>query len=116
MEEEYYYRIMDYENGNIKTLFHALNGSRTVPMFQWLQAKVAEVSDGKNGTKYTSGWHVYDNHNECMKYLRIFKNIKKKVIVRCKVKGTLRWKVHSKSNVQLAEYIYITGLTGKGLI
>lgn len=106
-----YYKIMDYEKGNLRTLFHGLDGSKTVPMYKWLHAKVAEVSDGTNGTKYISGWHIFDSYDECKEYLKYFTNIKNKVIARCKAKKL--WdKEHSRSNVQLAEWIYITGISG----
>lgn len=110
----YYYKIMDYEQGQLKTLFHGLNGSRTVPMFKWLQADVKEVFDGSTGTRYMSGWHVFDSHDECKEYLKLFTKVKNKVIARCKVKGKMWPKSHSRSNVQLAEWLYIVGVAKGG--
>jgi len=107
----YYYKIMDYEDGKLKTLFHGLRGSRTVPMLKWLQADIKKVFDGSNGTRYMSGWHVFDNHDECQEYLKLFTHTKNKVIARCKVKGDIWPKSHSRSNVQLVEWIYIVGIS-----
>ena len=108
---DYYYKIMDYEGGNFRTLFHGLNGSKTVPMYEWLQARVAIVSDGTNGTKYKSGWHVFTSFDECQKYLKKFQNLKNKVIAKCNARNL--WpKEHSRSNVLLAEWINIVGVSG----
>jgi len=111
MSDEYYYKIMDYENGKLKTLFHGLNGSKTIPMLEWLEAKVAVVHDGSNGTKYMSGWHVFEKYNECQEYLKYFKNLKPKVIAKCKAQY-LWSKHHSKANVLLAKWLYVVSITG----
>jgi hypothetical protein len=111
MELEYYYKIMDYEEGKLKTLFHGLNGSRTIPMFEWLKARVEVVSDGSGGTKYMSGWHVFEKYDECLKYLKYFKNLKPKVIAKCKAQKL--WpKKHSKADVLLAEWLYVVNISG----
>lgn len=108
---DYYYKIMDYEKGKLKTLFHGLNGSKTIPMYEWLKAKVAVVHDGTNGTSYMSGWHVFETYNECQEYLKYFKNLKFKVIAKCKAQDL--WdKKHSKGNVILARWLYVMGISG----
>ena len=112
IKEATFYKIMDYEQGCCRTLYHGLNGSKTVPMFEWLQAKMKIVSDGTRGTKYLSGWHVFTNEDECKQYLKLFTNVENKVIARCKVKGLMWDKEHSRSNVKLVEWIFITGVTG----
>ena len=108
---DYYYKIMDYENGQVKTLFHGHNGSKVVPMFEWLQSTKKEVFDGSNGTRYMSGWHVFPYESECEKYIKNFKNIDNKVIAKCIIKGDKWPKSHSRANVILAEWINIVGVS-----
>lgn len=109
---DYYYKIMDYEKGDLKTLFHGHEGSRTVPMYEWLKAKVKKVYDGSDKRSYVCGWHVFESFDECKHYLTKFKNRKNKVIARCRVKGDIWAKKHSRSNVLLTEWLYICGISG----
>ncbi len=101
-----YYKIVDVVDGEIKTLFHGLNGSRTVPANKWLKADKKLVRDGTSNTWYTSGWHVLKSKEECEEYLTKFKNIQYKQILKCKVRGEIRPKEHSPSNVYLADEVY----------
>jgi len=103
----HYYKIVDYEDGKIKTLFHGLNGSRTLPTNIWLTADQKLVRDGSTGTLYMSGWHVLSTYEECEQYLKKFINIKHKRIIECEVGGELRQKEHSRDNVFLADRIRI---------
>jgi hypothetical protein len=104
-----WYKIVDIENGVIKTLFHGLNGSRTLPTQKWITATKKMVSDGK-GTEYLSGFHVMQNIDEARKYIKRFRNIKNKGIVEVEVKNMWK-KEHSPSNVWLAEEMKITNNT-----
>ena len=54
-----YYKIIDQIDGKYKTLFHGLNGSKTIPTNQWLKAEEKLVSDGSGNKKYLSGWHLF---------------------------------------------------------
>jgi hypothetical protein len=94
------------EQGNLKTLFHGLNGSRTIPLGKWLTATMKPVKDGSSKTTYLSGWHIVPSKEECLEYLKYFKNIENKVVVKCRAK-TIRPKKHSRHNVFLSKYIII---------
>ena len=86
------FKIMDFEKGEVKTLFHGLNGSRTVPRFTWLDANVKEnASDGSGQKTYKAGWHVIETKDECLEYLKRFKNLHSKVIVKVTTEGD-RWR------------------------
>ena len=101
-----WYKIVDCENGVYKTLFHGVDGSRTLEFDKWLKADVKEVSDGSSSTIYMSGWHVLHTYEECKEYLKRFKHVENKRIVKCHISEV--WpKEHSKANVFLAKYIYI---------
>lgn len=103
-----WYKIVDYENDQYKTLFHGVNRSRVLKFNEWLEADIKEVSDGHKGKKYMSGWHILPDYKSCLEYLKKFTYLEKRRIVKCKAKNA--WsKTHSRSNVFLAQYIYIEG-------
>lgn len=101
------YRICERKNGNLLTLFHALNGSRILPLDVWLQAKIKPVRDGskKTAKEYLSGFHILKTEEECRKFMgKRFRAPRELVIVKCEI-GGLRKKEHSPFNVFLAEEI-----------
>jgi hypothetical protein len=105
-----YYKIMNFsENSGVKTLFHANNGSKTIPLKEWVWTSKHElVSDGSCNTKYMSGWHVFETLDEAKKYLfKAFQHLHLKVIVKCYCIGDIRPKYHSRANVWLCQGIYL---------
>ena len=109
----YYYKIVDSYNGEFRTLFHGINGSKILPAGEWLTAEKKEVSDG-GGTKYISGFHVMRTFYDAKKYLNTkFKNKEFKVIILCKTEG-IRKKEHSRDDVYLADKIFIEGAYSNG--
>ena len=103
------FKIMDFENGKLKTLFHGVNGSRTVKQWVPITAKIKDgVSDGSSTATYTSGWHVLETMAQAMVYLHKFKNLDKKVIVKCRAAGHIWKKAHSPAEgLWLAEILEI---------
>jgi len=100
------FKIVDYKDGTIKTLFHGLNGSRVLAPGEWLRAERKYVTDGSNSTKYLSGWHVLRTRKEAEKYMKNFTNIKDKLIIPCRTIN-VRKKEHSRQDVYLADYIWV---------
>ena len=103
---------MDFEKGEVKTLFHGLNGSRTIPRFTWLDANITyAASDGPNSSTYTAGWHVLETKEQAVAYLHKFKNLENKVIVKVTTEGA-RWKKeHSPAQgLWLCERMRIDGI------
>ena len=49
------YKIVELDDGHIKTLFHGLNGSRILPCNVWLKSEQKLVKDGTSKTFYESG-------------------------------------------------------------
>ncbi len=99
------YKIVEVKDNTIHTLFHGLNGSRTMPTGEWLRADMKVVKDGTSKTEYTSGWHVLLDYDEAENYLQKFSSrLELLEIISCKVRG-IRSKVHSPSPVYLAEWI-----------
>jgi len=93
------------EQGDLKTLFHGLNGSKTLPKSQWLEAIEKMVRDGTSKTWYLSGFHILKTAEECHEYLKFFKKPLNRVVVPCLTKGEIRPKSHSRHPVFLAKYI-----------
>ena len=107
-EDKTWYKIVDYENGQYKTLFHGVNRSRVLKFNEWLEADIKPVKDGTSKTTYMSGWHIIPDYKSCLEYLQRFKNFEKKRLVECRAKNV--WpKTHSRSNIFLAQFIYIEG-------
>jgi len=101
-----WYKIVDDHNGILKTLFHGVNRSKTLTLNKWLKAEIKDVRDGSCQKTYKSGFHILKTYEECKEYLKRFTHIDKKKIVKCKAMNV--WsKTHSRSNVYLAEYIFI---------
>lgn len=101
------YKIVDTDGDKIKTLFHGLNGSRTIPRNQWLVARKAVVSDGTRGTQYVSGWHGFAKLAEAKHFLlKRFKRLDGKAIVRCRASG-VRKKAHSHFDILLADRMLV---------
>ena len=100
-----YWKIVEEQpSGELKTLFHGVNGIRILPKNRWLKAQLKWVTDGK-GPEYLSGWHVLPSRRGAEDYLTRFKNrVAALRIIPCKARN-LRQKLHSNSEVYLAEYI-----------
>ena len=89
----------------IKTLFHGVEGSRSVPRGKWIKAKEKMVKDGTSKTEYLSGWHVLPTKAEAEEYLTRFKErVEDLIIVRVLAKN-MRAKHHSPDNVWLAQEV-----------
>jgi hypothetical protein len=101
-----FYKIVQIKGGKFRTLFHTNNGTRDLPVGEWVTAEIRKgVRDGSGNRYYTSGLHVVEGLEETQKYKRKFKRTDR-VIVRCEAEG-LRRKEHSKSKVYLADRIKI---------
>ena len=101
------FRILDFDPAteSFKTLFHAVNGSRVIPVDQWLKAERKLVSDGKS-TKYVSGFHVFKDPQTCHKYSLKFKHRRNRRMVLIHFTGN-RIKSHSPSRVILADQMKV---------
>ena len=102
------YKIMDVApNGDLRTLFHGINGSRVVPQNVDIKANVKDgCRDGSGKRTYTSGWHTVETLDQAHDYLRFFWNLSNKVIVECTISGKTWKKAHSRVDyVWLSEFI-----------
>lgn len=99
------YKIVEIVDGEIRTLFHGVNGTRIMPRGEWLRAHECQGQDGTSKTRYTTGWHVLPTYEDCVEYLtRFTKRLDLLKIVECEVEG-VRPKEHSPSPVLLARWI-----------
>ncbi len=100
------YRICERKGEKLLTLFHAINGSREMPIGIWLDAEVKPVRDASKhkGTEYISGFHCMELLDEMRAFKRMFRKPRDLVIVECEIEGN-RKKTHSRSNIILADRI-----------
>jgi hypothetical protein len=101
-----WYKIVERKNNRLYSLFHGNNGTRVIPLGQWVQADVKKVHDGTNGTPYTSGWHIIATVGEARRYLRKFSADRTLTIVPCRARGVSP-KHHSRYDVHLAKALFI---------
>jgi hypothetical protein len=99
------YKIVEVVDDKIRTLFHGINGSRTIPKNKWIEADVKIGRDGSGDRYYKTGWHTLPTKEDAEAYMSRFKartDILK--IVKCEIKE--HWnKEHSPSPVLLSRYI-----------
>lgn len=102
------WKIVETDNGeDMKTLFHGVNGTKTIAPGKWITAVEKMVKDGTSKTKYLSGWHVLLSEQEAHDYLKAFtKRLEKLKVIEVFVKG-LRPKEHSRSDVFLAKELML---------
>jgi hypothetical protein len=106
------FKIMDFEDGKLKTLFHGTEGTRVVPQWELVKAQIREhATDGTSGAMYKSGWHVLEHLHQAKAYLKKFKNMTHKVIVKCEISGDIWKKDHSPAEgLWLGEWIFVKGI------
>ena len=104
---KYYYRLCERKDGELLTLFHAGNfttekRSRVIPVDKWIAAEVKPAWDGsrKTAKEYISGFHVFEDPNECEGFIKMFRKERELVMVKCEIGDTWE-KVHSPSNILL---------------
>jgi len=104
----YWYKIVEKDkSNNFRMLFHGINGSRIIPIGEWVKSDQKLVRDGSTGTQYKSGWHVMMDLDECREYLSKFTADLNRVVVKVEISGELWPKSHSPSNVHLCQFIKI---------
>jgi hypothetical protein len=105
------FRICERKGDKILTLFHPLNGTRILPIGEWLTADLKVVCDGsrKTSKEYLSGFHVLENRDECRDFVKKFRRPRDLVMVECEVEN-LHPKSHSRHNVLLAHKMKIIGI------
>ena len=94
-------------SGNVKTLFHGINGSGTLEKGEVLTAVEKMVKDGTSDTYYLSGFHVLKTRQDCEDYLKSFTTRLDKLVILPILVGKLRSKEHSRSPVFLAKEMVI---------
>lgn len=103
------WRILRVKDRKPHTLFHGFHGSRCLPQDRVLRAVERPVRNpGKpNGREFISGWHILPTKEECVEYLKRFKDHSDLVVCRVFI-GVPREKPGSK--VYLSRYLKIDSL------
>jgi len=85
------FRIFEVKDGNIKSLFHGTDGSRTLPLDTWIQANIKEVRDGRGNFTYQSGFHVLLSEEEAINFFeKMFRIKENRQVLPCYIRGELR--------------------------
>lgn len=104
------YRIVEKTDKGYKTLFHGCNGSRILPVGKWLKSEQKTVKDGTKGKLYRSGWHLIEDKEECIKFMKKrFTAPRELAVVECQIKGETWPKAHSPYPITLCKYMKILG-------
>ena len=93
------WKIFEVEDGNVKTLFHGVNGSKSIRRVEIVSADEKMVIDGTNGTEYLSGFHVLLAKSVAEEYMKSFRKRTEKLRILPVFVGDLRKKEHSRSEV-----------------
>ena len=80
------FEVTDDYDAKPRTLFHGLNGSRTLTLNEWLEAEVKVVSDGGR-TKYLSGFHAYPSIDAVKQWFETAKKITGRVVCKVQIAG-----------------------------
>ena len=105
MPEVAVWKIVEAVGAQVRTLFHGVNGTRTLPCGVWVRAVERPVRDGTGKTTYLSGFHVFVSRAACRRYLGRFTSRRDRLrVVGCLARD-LRPKTHSPSPVMLAREI-----------
>ena len=101
------YKIFDLSEDGPKTLFHGVNGSRLLPINEWVEAEIKPVTDGSRQEPYLSGFHAYPSLDAVRKWIAGAKNTDNRVVVSVQVDG-LREKPNAVRPTILADRMKIT--------
>ena len=106
------YRIVECKDSHPYTLFHAIPNtskkrSRKIPIEEWLRAENKMVKDGTSKSEYLSGFNVLLNLKHMKEYTKRFTAPRTLKIIKIFVRPPLRPKEHSKSDVWLADWMFI---------
>lgn len=110
----YKWRFFELKNNAYHTLFHGIDGSRRLPINQWLKADQRVVSEGRDARRYRSGFHVFTSLEVAKKFINKFRSPRTIVAVQVEVAGNVRTKPTNK-DVLLVNWMRIPQF-GKHLV
>lgn len=103
------YKIVAFENGKYKWLFHGNFGTREIKFNERIECQIRhDAIDGTNGTPYTTGFHTLPSLEDAISYMDNFKNKDRLRIVECEIECKETWmKDHAKVPVYLSSSIVV---------
>jgi len=99
------FKIVLLEDGEYKTLFHGIDGSRKLPIDTIIEAEKKMRVDGGGQEPYLTGIHCFKDRKTAEDYLTNFRKPANRQVIKCWASG-LRQKKTNK-DVYLADTIYI---------
>ena len=78
------YKIVELDDNKIKTLFHGVNGSRTVSCNKWIEADCKQGRDGSGERWYLTGWHTLPTKEDAEKYMTMASQDQIPIVLPCR--------------------------------
>ena len=102
------YRLLRRRGDQPTTVAHGLNGSRILPLDQWLEAEVKWTHNpgAKDQPHYWCGFHVFRDQWTALKYRYRFNVGNRPLIVTCEIEDT--WAKPTNPDVILARWLQVT--------
>lgn len=105
MRQTLKWRLFEVDkHGNLKTLFHGVEKSRTIKEGRWYEAEVRPVRDGTSKTWYLSGFHVMRDQSQ-LRYVDRF--TMKRNIVAVEVEVIDTWVKPTNEGILLARWMRV---------
>lgn len=101
------YKIFDLDGDRPKTLFHGVDGSRTLPIGKWIKAARKMVTNGSRMYPYLSGFHSYPDLEAARRWLQSAQIVEGRVVVKVKIDGC-REKPRDIRETILSDWLLIT--------
>lgn len=101
------WRILENRNGKPLTLFHGLDGSRTLPLNVELEACTKMVRNAKGQTPFKGGFHTLAKESDVREYLTRFTGPRKGTLVVCAVDVHDIWPKPTNDLIILSRYMTI---------
>lgn len=110
------FRILENKNGKPHTLFHGLDGSRTLPLDTELEACTNLVRNAKGQTPFKGGFHTLESENGTREYLTRFTAERPGTLVVCAVDVRDTWAKPTNDQIILSRFMTISSADWKEAI
>jgi len=101
------WRILENKHGRPHTLFHGLDGSRTLPLDIELEACTKMVRNAKGQTPFKGGFHTLEKESDVREYLTRFNAPRPGTLVVCAVDVHDTWPKPTNDLIILSRFMTI---------
>lgn len=101
------WRILENKEGKPHTLFHGVDGSRTLPLDTEIVACTKIVRNAKGQTPFKGGFHTLESETETREYLKRFNASRPGTLVVCAVDVRDVWLKPTNKLITLSRFMII---------